>query len=208
MTATSPQPRIAVLGAGRIGTTLTRAFAAAGHEVAVGTRRPQDQDGGGLDLRDVASALAGAQVVVLAVPGPAVPDLVSEHAAALAGALVVDAANVVGGTGPAHSRAVVARSAPTARYARAFNTLGVENLQQPRFGQDRADLLFSCAQEDLPVLTGLIEAVGLRPVWLGEGAEDALDHALLLWFALSRTHGRHVALKVLADPGHLDPEQA
>jgi len=190
---------ITVLGAGRIGTTLAHAFAAAGHHVAVGTRGPGEDLGAGLHTTDVASALSGAEVAVLAVPGPAVADLVATHADALAGTLVVDAANVVGGSGPAHSRAAVTEHVPTARYVRAFNTLGVENLRQPRFGAERADLLVSCADADLPVVTALVEAVGLRAVPLGEDAEDALDHALLLWFALSRRLGRHVALKVLHD---------
>jgi len=174
--------RIAVLGAGHIGATLAHAFAAAGHDVAVGSRTPAGRDDG-LPVTDVAGALAGADVAVLAVPGPAVAAVLAEHGAALAGVLVVDAANVI----------------PGARYARAFNTVGFENLRDPHFGADVADLLVSCTDDDLPVVEALVRAVGLRPVTLGPDAEDALDDALRLWFALSRRHGRHVALKVLAD---------
>jgi predicted dinucleotide-binding enzyme len=191
--------RITVLGAGRIGTTLAHAFAAAGHDVAVGTRSPGADLGSGLHTTEVASALSGAEVTVLAVPGPAVAGLVAAYADALAGTLVVDAANIVGGPGPAHSRAAVTEHVPAARYARAFNTLGVENFERPRFGAQRADLLVSCSDADLPVVTALVEAVGLNAVPLGEGTEDALDDALRLWFALSRRLGRHVALKVLHD---------
>lgn len=190
--------RIAVLGAGHIGATLAHAFAAAGHDVAVGSRTPAGRDDG-LPVTDVAGALAGADVAVLAVPGPAVAAVLAEHGAALAGVLVVDAANVIGGGGPAHSRAAVAEHAPGARYARAFNTVGFENLRDPHFGADVADLLVSCTDDDLPVVEALVRAVGLRPVTLGPDAEDALDDALRLWFALSRRHGRHLALKVLAD---------
>src|SRR5206468_2159002 len=85
--------RIAVLGTGRIGGTLGRAFAAAGHEVTFGARDPQrDTDvvgDTGAKVADVPGALADAEVVLVAVPGPAVAAVVRENAQALGGKLVV-----------------------------------------------------------------------------------------------------------------------
>src|SRR3954470_6448082 len=133
MSGIDPQT-IAVLGAGRIGGTLGRAFARAGHTVAFGVREPSSAaavdaagDTGGR-VASVAEALNGAEVVVLAVPGGSVEALVREHAAALAGTLVIDAANNMRGAGPANSHDVVLAAVPTARYARAFNSIGWENL--------------------------------------------------------------------------------
>ena len=57
--------------------------------------------------------------VVLAIPGPAVADLVRQYSSALSVSLVVDAANKVGGDGPANSYDVIMATAPAARYARA-----------------------------------------------------------------------------------------
>src|SRR3954453_4413555 len=98
MSGIDPQT-IAVLGAGRIGGTLGRAFTRAGHTVAFGVREPSSAapvappgDTGGR-VASVAEALNGAEVVVLAVPGGSVEALVRKHAAALAGTLVIDAAN-------------------------------------------------------------------------------------------------------------------
>lgn len=179
--------RIAILGAGVIGSTLGAALSDAGHDVAHGTRRPGS----------VAAALHGADVVVLAVPGAAVAGLVAEHAEALTGRLIVDATNAMTGGGPLHSRAAVAAAAPAARYARAFNTLGVENFREPRFGAGTASLLFSCAADDRPLVEELVAGVGLDPEWLGEDTEDLLDGVTRVWFALAKLHGRHVALKVL-----------
>src|SRR5437763_345804 len=126
---------IAVLGTGRIGGTLGRAFAAAGHEVTFGARDPRRDayvaDGTGVKITDIPGALADAEVVVLAVPGPAVAGVVRENAQALGGKLVVDCANDIGGSGPANSHDVIVAAAPGIRYARAFNSLGVENLQNP-----------------------------------------------------------------------------
>lgn len=180
---------IAVLGNGTIGSTLATAFTAAGHHVRQGTRAPGT----------VSAALRDADVVVLAVPGRAVADVVSTHGADLAGRLVVDATNNMGGAGPRHAHDAVVAAAPGVRYARAFNSLGVENFRDPRFGADTASLLYSSAAADRDLVEALIRAVGLVPQWLGEGTHDALDGLLPVWFALAQQHGRHVAFKVLTD---------
>src|SRR4051794_14612766 len=96
---------VAVLGNGRIGGALGRAFAAAGHAVTFGSRTPQaGGDGSGrgagadtamTDIRvtDIPSAVAAAEAVVLAVPGTAVAPLAGELGSRLSGKLVIDATN-------------------------------------------------------------------------------------------------------------------
>ena len=196
--------KIAVLGTGKIGGTLGRAFARAGHGVTFGARDPQaGRDAVGdtsATVSDIAGAIDGADVVVLAVPGAAVAGLAREHAPALGGKLVVDAANNVGGNAPANSHDAVTAAAPGVRYARAFNTLGFENLQNPRYGDVVGDMFFSAPEPDRGTLEQLIEAVGLRPVYIGEGTHALLDDVLRLWFTLSRLSGqRHFAFKVVGD---------
>ncbi len=195
--------KIAVIGTGNIGGTLGRALAAAGHDVTFGSRDPGDDSAAGgptARVADVAGALAGAEVVLIAVPGGAVDQLVRDHADALAATLVVDCANNMSAPA-AHSHDAIAAAVPTVRYARAFNTLGFENLQNPRFGDARADMFFSCEEADRATLEQLIEAVGLRPVYVGADAQDVVDGALRLWFALARQRGRHLAFRVLDDHG-------
>jgi predicted dinucleotide-binding enzyme len=188
---------IAVVGTGNIGGTLGRAFAAAGHTVVLGSRHPAE----GADPREVpvAEALTGADVVVLALPGPSVPAFAEEHAAALVGPLVVDAANTIGGSGPADNHDVLTSVVPGVRYARAFNSLGWENFAEPRFGNTEGDLFFSSSAADRPVVETLVEAVGLRPVFVGEGQHEVVDGVLRLWFALAvgQGHGRHLAFRML-----------
>lgn len=199
--------RIAVVGTGNIGSTLGTAFAAAGHDVVFGSRGPsRDEAAAGPSatsarVADIAESLDGAEVVVLALPGGAVADFVRDHGEHLAGVLVVDAANSIGAGGPAHHHDLVTSAAPTARYARAFNTLGFENMQNPRFGSERADMFFSCEAQDEPVVESLIEAVGLRPVYVGAGQHDVVDGLLRLWFALSvgQRRGRRLAFRMLTD---------
>jgi 8-hydroxy-5-deazaflavin:NADPH oxidoreductase len=190
---------VAVIGGGNIGGTVGRAAARAGHQVTFGSRHPDSDTGPGQTgarATDVAQALAGAEVVVLAVPGKAVPALVAEHADALAGALVIDATNSMGGTSSNQHAAIT----PVAgRYARCFNTLGVENLEDPRFGTEVADMFFSAPAADRPVVEALIDAVGLRPVYLGADQHETVDMVLKLWFALAigQQRGRNLAFRVL-----------
>jgi predicted dinucleotide-binding enzyme len=191
----------AVVGTGFIGGTLGRAFARAGHPTVFGSRHPDTDtvaDDSGATTTTVADAVAAADTVVLAVPAAAVEGLLAAHGSALAGKLVVDAANTV--TGPvAHHADLVHRLAPGARYARAFNTLGGENLADPVFDGVPADLFYSAPDGDRPALDSLITAVGLRPVYVGEGQQDTVDGVLRLWFALAagQGHGRHLAFRTL-----------
>lgn len=198
--------KIAVLGTGNIGGTLGRAFARAGHDVTFGSRDPgADNDAPGdtgAQVSDIGGAIETADVVVLAVPGGAVGGLVREHAQALGGKLVVDCANNISGNGPVNSHDTITSAAPAVRYARAFNTLGFENLREPRYGDIVGDMFFSSGEGDRDTLEQLIEAVGLRPVYLGDGTQALLDDLLRLWFTLSRLSGRrHFALKVVGDDG-------
>jgi predicted dinucleotide-binding enzyme len=194
--------KIAVIGTGNIGGTLGRAFARAGHHVTFGSRRPGSEDvarATNATVSEIAGALRGAEVVLLAVPGGAVDGLLAEHADALAGVLVLDATNKIGGGGPAHSAAQLAAAAPTARYARVFNTLGWENFAEPVFDGVPADMIFSASAADRPIVEELITAVGLRPMYLGEGQQDVVDGMLPVWFALAvgQRRGRHLAFRVL-----------
>jgi predicted dinucleotide-binding enzyme len=188
--------RIAVIGAGNIGRTLGSKWADAGHEVVYGVRRP-----GGPDTATVPDAVAGTEVVVLAVPGAAAKEVVAALGGELTGKVVVDATNDVQGSGKLHA---LDELTDGAHPVRAFNTLGWENFADPVIGGVTVDLLYA-AEEGVAKDTGeaLIRDVGLEPVWVG-GIEafDLVDSVTRLWFtlALQRGLGRRLAFKVLLDP--------
>ncbi len=180
---------IAVIGTGFIGGILGRALAGAGHQVTFGSRHPADEavaNGTRAAVTSVADALAQAQVVVLALPGAAVAGLTAEHGDAFAGKLVIDATNQMGQP-VANSRAALPSNI---RYARAFNTLGGENLADPIFADGPADMFFSAPQVDRASVETVIEDVGLRPVYLGEDQEALVDALFQIWIALAITQGR------------------
>ena len=189
---------IAVVGTGFIGGTLGRSLAASGHRVVFGSRHPGDDEvaaGTSAETRGVADALASADVVILAVPGASVAELAAAHGDALTGKVVIDATNRMG-EAVANSRADLPAGV---RYARAFNTLGGENMASPVFDDGPADMFFSCADADRETVEAVIEGVGLRPIFVGPDQEQLVDCLFRLWIALAITQGRgrRLAFRVL-----------
>ena len=188
--------RIAVIGKGHIGGTLGSKWRAAGHQVVYGARDGSGEGPGGAPVRSIGDALNDADVVLLAVPGPAVPNVVDEQGAALAGKVVIDAVNRMGSP-EFDSRALITDAAPSARYVRAFNSYGWENFADPAPG---TTLFFAADPEARAAAEELIIAVGLEPAFVGDAtATAAVDALLPLWFALVRQNGgnRKLALRIV-----------
>jgi hypothetical protein len=202
--------RITVIGAGAIGSTLGRAWVQAGHTVQFGLRRPYSPEaqalaqelGPAASVTSIADSLTGGNVIVFAIPGQGMAATISDHAAALADTIVIDAANRVG-SATLNSLADFQCHAPSAQVFRAFNTLGWENFAAPRFASLQADL-FYCGPDGAArgSIEQLIADVGLRPIWLGGSEQTELIDALAkVWFSLAigQRRGRHLALKLLTD---------
>lgn len=189
---------IAVIGTGFIGGILGRALAGTGHHVTFGSRHPDDDavtDGTPATVASVAHALEHAEVVVLALPGAAVAGLTAESGDALAAKLVIDATNQMGQP-VANSRAALPSRV---RYARAFNTLGGENIADPIFVDGPADMFFSAPEADRATVETVIEDVGLRPIYLGEDQEALVDALFQIWIslALKQGRGRRLAFRLI-----------
>lgn len=189
---------IAIIGAGSIGRALAQKWTAAGHQVVFGRRQIAEE------MAEAASvsidAALSRDVIVLAIPGDSVDGFLIEQSGALAGKLVIDATNSVGRTDMHHAAA--AGEIEGLRYVRAFNTLGVENIINPRVDGVEFDMLFTAPATDRNVAEQLITDVGFRPIWLGEGeaAASTLDGLTRIWFALAigQGRGRHLGFKVVS----------
>lgn len=190
---------IAVVGTGRIGSSLATAWKARGHQVTFGSRSHSGRSPvDGVQAASVEAAVKDSEVVVLAVPGSAVVELASSLP--LDQKIIIDCTNG-GDAENATTAQRIAERAPSAGVFKAFNTLGFENFQSPAFGNDRADLLYIGNNDDHRLtVAALIQDVGLNPVFVGGlDQQSILDAATGFWFALSRVYGRHVAYRVLSD---------
>jgi predicted dinucleotide-binding enzyme/3-methyladenine DNA glycosylase Tag len=203
--------KIAVLGAGRVGSTLGRLWHAAGHDVtfaARGAARPRAltaELGPRAHAASVAGAAAAAEVVLVAVPGPAVTDAL-QAAGPLDGRIVIDAANSFGQQ--QMSLRSLADAFPRARWVRAFNSLSVNVMADDNHRQPPWVLFLSGDDEAKPVAGQLIRDAGFDPVDLG-GIDDSRlqDPGSALWtYALTHDEATALAARIKSgDTAAADP---
>jgi predicted dinucleotide-binding enzyme len=180
--------KIAVIGSGNIGGTVGSAWLRAGHEVRYGSRHPEPPDS-----VPVAEAIDTSEVVLVAIPGPAVAEFAEAHGAALADKLVIDATNRLDGS-TINAREHLLPYAP--RYVRAFNSVGWEIMADP----GEATMFWSGPEADSEVVQRLIADVGLHPVRVGDvDATEVVDGVGRLWLTLVFRAGypRQIAFKLL-----------
>jgi predicted dinucleotide-binding enzyme len=175
--------KIGIIGSGRIGGTLGGIWAKAGHEVMFSSLDiEQDKAlaaklGGGARAGTTREAVAFGDVLLLAVPYRAFPDLSKELAPAMKGKVVIDASNpIVGRDGEVATAArekgaglAAAEFFPGARIVRAFNAIGFARLPEfaGRAGERIGMPMAADDQKAYAVAAGLVREVGLEPVLVG-----------------------------------------
>jgi 8-hydroxy-5-deazaflavin:NADPH oxidoreductase len=203
--------KIAVLGAGHIGSTIGRLWHAAGHEVTFAARDSAGPQPLAAELGDhahtatVAGAVAAAEVILVAVPGPVVVEVLTA-AGSLDGKVVIDAANMMG----QHETSLrqLADTFPSGRWVRAFNTLQARVLADENHRQPRWVLFLSGDQTAKPAVAQLIADAGFEPVDLG-GIDDSKfqDPGGALWnTTMEAGDAKTLAERIRAgDPDAADP---
>lgn len=180
--AQSSPLKIATVGSGNIGSTVGGFWIKAGHPVLFSSRHPEelkplvDRMGPLARASTVRDALAFGDVILMAVPYGAYPQIAKDYAKDFAGKIVVDAGNaVIARDGeiakPARENGVgltTAKLFPGARVVRAFNILGTGRLKEmanhsPRF----AIPIAGDDQEAVKVVSGLVREAGFDPVVVG-----------------------------------------
>jgi len=177
--------RIGIIGAGMIGSTLAKLWAAGGHDVILSSRHPDELDpvvariGPKALAGTPAEAAAFGTVVLLTVPLKAIPDLARDLKQELSGKIVLDTGNAYerrdGTTAsdatsdPRGSAGWAAAMFPAARWVKAFNTVYFKTLEtQAHRAGDRVGIpLASDDPEALDVAAKLVRDAGFDPVILG-----------------------------------------
>lgn len=169
---------VGIIGSGNVGRTLTGGFRANGHEVLVANSRgPQSLTGfaeeTGARATTVEDAIREGDVVVLAVPLKAMPDLPSDP---FRGKVVIDSTNYYASrdgridpieTGTSQSR-WIAQQLPGATVVKAFNTMEMTHLAalgKPAGSPGRVAMPVAGDDEAAKrTAMGLVEQLGFDPV--------------------------------------------
>jgi predicted dinucleotide-binding enzyme len=167
--------RIAIIGAGNVGGGLAAAATAAGHDVTITARTPDNaakvaEHVGVTAAASVADAAQGADVVVLAVPAAAAADVVGQLGNTTA--VVVDATNPLDDTfsdlttsGTSHAEQL---AKPGIKLVKALNTVFASRLGNATEGDRPLDGFYAgddAAAKD--TVASLLTSLGFRPVDAG-----------------------------------------
>lgn len=167
---------IAIIGAGNVGTALAAPLARAGHRVTISAKTRAHaveaaQATGAGSARSNKDAIAGSDVVILAVPGTEFEALVSEVGDDLAGKVVVDVSNrpTPDPAGPGTSAAEELQAKlPDASVVKAFNTLFASRQADPVVAGVPADGYVAGDDTDAKEkVLRIVESIGFRPVDAG-----------------------------------------
>lgn len=186
---------IAVIGTGNVGGALGPEFADLGHTIVYGSREPQREDvqalvartAGGASAAVPAEAAAGADMVVLAVPGTAAEDVV-RGLGDLSGKIIIDPTNRVvqaddgymDHTAETSNGQAIQALAPGARVVKAFNTLNYRTMIEP--GGPVTIPLAGNDAEAKAAVAELVSGMGLEPLDVGPiRAAQVLEGMLTIW---------------------------
>jgi 8-hydroxy-5-deazaflavin:NADPH oxidoreductase len=207
--------KIGIIGAGNVGGTLGARWAQGGHDVVFGSRKPQSAEmtslvakaGPSARSATTSEAVKASDILLLATPWRVTQDVLSATGD-VSGKVLIDATNPVlpdlsgleFGTTTSGAE-MVARWASGAKVVKAFNTIGVNVMANPRFGGEPATL-FYCGDDPgakQPVRQ-LAAELGFEPLDAGPLTQArVLEPLALLWISLAIAHGYgfEIAFKLL-----------
>jgi 8-hydroxy-5-deazaflavin:NADPH oxidoreductase len=193
--------KIAMIGAGGVGSALGFAFQKAGHTVTYGVREPTAEKHAPLReharMAAISEAVKTSELAVLATPWGAAAEAALREAGDFGGKVLVDATNPIGpGFALTHGHTdsgaeQVARWAPSARVVKAFNSTGKENMANPVYSAGSAAMLI-CGDDSAACASvlGLAKQIGFEAVNVGALSKARLlEPAAMLWITLAMTLG-------------------
>ncbi|WP_375768879.1 NAD(P)-binding domain-containing protein [Archangium gephyra] len=207
--------KIAIIGAGNVGTSLGINLARHGYPLRFGVREGADvkevlaKCEGRAEASSVSAAAQWADVIFLAVPAAAAEEAV-RALGEVKGKVLVDCTNPVawGNDGPRLAptpqgsvAAALAQAFPGLRVVKGFSTFGAEFHLDPRVGDTSVDVQLAGDDAEAKALVSAIATkAGFTPIDVGPLRNAALLESLaVLWIhlAMKGGQGRHVAFKLL-----------
>jgi len=178
--AQSASMKIGIIGSGRVGGTIGELWAKAGHKVFFSSRHPEElkplvqQSGPNAQAGTVQQAVAFGDVIFIAVPYAALPEVGRDNAAGLKGKIVLNASNPIAGRDGEMAAAARDKGVdkadqeflPGTRLVRAFNSTGAGRFasEAHKSGEKLGVAIASDDPEALKVAAQLVHDAGYEPV--------------------------------------------
>jgi NADPH-dependent F420 reductase len=172
--------KVAIIGAGNVGTALATSIGRAGHEVIITSRDPRDAEAaataaGGHVVETNAEAAAQADVIIPAVGFADFEVVAEEIAEPAAGKPVVDVTNRIsfGETGPeidtsSSNAELISELLPESLVVKAFNTVFATHQADPiADGMQLDGYVAGDDQSAKAKVLELVRSIGLRPIDVG-----------------------------------------
>ena len=193
--------RIGVVGSAVVGQTLAAGLKKHGHDVRIASRTPSKladfSKSSGIQAGTVPDVAGWAELIVLAVSGTAAVEAVGEMgAASLNGKPVMDATNPIAKEPPedgvvkfftSPNESLMERlqaASPTARFVKAFNSVGAALMVNPSFPGGLKPTMFYCGNDRAAKATvaQIITELGWEPADMGTAkAARAIEPLCQLW---------------------------
>ncbi len=174
---------IAVIGTGDVAGALGPEFAAQGHTIVYGSRNPSRDDvralvtrtGNAASATTPAESVAGADIVVMAVPGTVV-EAVTRSLGDLSGKIIIDPTNAIDRSNNGYlelvydtsAAEIIQGAAPGAHVVKAFNTLNWRTMVDPDSSGGPVSIpLVGDNAEAKARVAELVEGMGLEAIDLG-----------------------------------------
>jgi 8-hydroxy-5-deazaflavin:NADPH oxidoreductase len=197
--------KLVIIGAGAVGTNLANLATNAGIVVTIGMRTPQPS-ANGHKVATIEAAVAGASLVLLAIPFLACAELLPTFEKALKGKIVVDATNplnpdwspaiLASGTSGAEE---IAALLPDSMVVKAFNTIFADIMVADRQKRASGTATAFIASDNILAKTSvmeLAETIGFAPLDVGPLAQarylEAMAH-LNIGIAIGQQGGTNAA---------------
>jgi predicted dinucleotide-binding enzyme len=169
---------VSIIGAGNVGRAVASSATRAGHVVTITSAGSESAQSVAAETGATAStsnldAVRNADLVVLAVPVSAIPELAAEVGDALAGKPVIDATNrptpdPSGATGPTSLAEEIQAQLPKARVIKALNTVFASRQAEPVVGGIAVDgYVAGDDAEAKGRVLDFLETLGFRPIDAG-----------------------------------------
>jgi len=167
--------KIAIIGAGNVGSALADRWAKANHQVVFGVRDPNKTSATSrIPSKSIKDAIAEADAILLAVPFNAAESVLTS-CGNLSGKILMDATNPLSadfsGLTIGHDTSAaeqIAGWAPAARVVKVFNTTGANNMAEPNYHGQPLTMLYAgddaAAKE---TVAKLVRDAGMEPVDAG-----------------------------------------